>query len=47
VGSGCGAAGKLKELNADLEETLTQIRGVPMVPISGLTGHGWRGSWRP
>lgn len=31
---------KLKALNADLEETLTQVRGVPMVPISGLTGHG-------
>jgi GTP-binding protein len=30
----------LKALNADLDETLTQIRGVPMVPISGLTGHG-------
>ena len=31
---------KLKELNADLEATLAQIRGVPMVPISGLTGYG-------
>jgi GTP-binding protein len=28
-----------KELNADLEETLAQLRGVPMVPISALTGH--------
>jgi GTP-binding protein len=33
-------AAKLRELNADLEETLTQIRGVPMVPISALTGAG-------
>jgi len=31
---------RLKELNADLEETLAQLRGVPMVPISALTGHG-------
>jgi GTP-binding protein len=30
----------MKELQADLEETLAQVRGVPMVPISGLTGHG-------
>jgi GTP-binding protein len=32
--------GKLKQLQADLEETLAQVRGVPMVPISGLTGYG-------
>jgi len=31
---------KLKELNADLSETLAQVRGISMVPISGLTGHG-------
>ena len=31
---------RLKELQADLEETLTQVRGVPMVPISALTGDG-------
>jgi small GTP-binding protein len=31
---------KLQELNADLEATLTQVRGVPMVPISARTGHG-------
>ena len=31
---------KLQELNADLEATLTQVRGVPMVPISAKTGHG-------
>ena len=31
---------KLRELHADLEETLSQVRGVPMVPISALTGKG-------
>jgi GTP-binding protein len=31
---------RLKALKADLEETLTQVRGVPMVPISALTGDG-------
>jgi GTP-binding protein len=31
---------KIKELNADLAETLAQVRGISMVPISGLTGHG-------
>ena len=31
---------RLAELRADLKETLAQIRGVPMVPISGLTGAG-------
>jgi GTPase len=31
---------KLKELHADLDETLAQLRGVPMVPVSGLTGYG-------
>jgi GTP-binding protein len=31
---------RLRELQADLEETLSQVRGVAMVPISGLTGHG-------
>ncbi len=31
---------RLKELNADLEETLQQVRGVPMIPISGKTGDG-------
>ena len=29
---------RLQELQADLEETLTQVRGVPMVPISALSG---------
>jgi GTP-binding protein len=33
-------ADKLRELNADLNHTLIQIRGVPMVPISALTGEG-------
>ena len=31
---------KLRELNADLQETLAQVRGVPMVPISARTGSG-------
>jgi GTP-binding protein len=31
---------RLKELKLDLEETLTQVRGVPMVPISALSGDG-------
>ncbi len=31
---------RLAELKADLEETLTQVRGVPMVPISALGGEG-------
>jgi len=31
---------RLKALKADLEETLTQVRGVPMVPISALKGEG-------
>jgi GTP-binding protein len=31
---------RLRELQSDLEETLSQVRGVAMVPISGLTGHG-------
>jgi GTP-binding protein len=31
---------RLKVLKADLEETLTQVRGVPMVPISALKGEG-------
>ena len=31
---------RLKQLNADLSETLAQVRGVSMVPISGMTGHG-------
>ena len=30
----------LRELNADLERTLAQVRGVPMVPISARTGAG-------
>jgi GTP-binding protein len=30
---------RLRELHADLEETLSQVRGVPMVPISALTGY--------
>jgi GTP-binding protein len=30
----------LRELRADLEETLTQVRGVPMVPISAKSGTG-------
>ena len=33
-------AARLKELRLDLEETLTQVRGVPMVPISALSGEG-------
>jgi GTP-binding protein len=31
---------RLAELHADLGETLAQIRGVPMVPISAITGKG-------
>ncbi len=31
---------RLAELKADLQETLTQVRGVPMVPISALSGDG-------
>ena len=31
---------KLRELRADLGETLTQVRGVPMIPISARTGEG-------
>ncbi|HMB48846.1 MAG TPA: ribosome biogenesis GTPase Der, partial [Afifellaceae bacterium] len=31
---------RLTELRADLEETLQQVRGVPMIPISGKTGDG-------
>ena len=31
---------RLKTLKLDLEETLTQVRGVPMVPISALSGDG-------
>jgi GTPase len=31
---------RLVALKADLEETLTQVRGVPMVPVSALTGDG-------
>lgn len=31
---------RLQELKLDLEETLTQVRGVPMVPISALSGDG-------
>ena len=31
---------RLKELEADLGETLAQLRGVPMVPISSKTGYG-------
>ena len=31
---------RLEELRLDLEETLTQVRGVPMVPISALSGDG-------
>ncbi len=30
----------LRRLRADLEETLTQVRGVPMVPISAKSGSG-------
>jgi GTP-binding protein len=31
---------RLKVLREDLEETLTQVRGVPLVPVSALTGSG-------
>jgi GTP-binding protein len=31
---------RLQALNADLDATLTQVRGVPMVPISAKTGYG-------
>jgi GTP-binding protein len=33
-------AQRLRELKADLDETLTQVRGVPLVPISALSGSG-------
>jgi GTP-binding protein len=33
-------AARLKTLKADLEETLAQLRGVPMVPVSALEGEG-------
>jgi GTP-binding protein len=31
---------RLRELQADLDETLTQVRGVPMVPISARSSEG-------
>lgn len=31
---------RLRELRSDLDETLTQVRGVPMVPISARSGEG-------
>lgn len=31
---------RLKELNEALGETLSQLHGIPMIPISALTGHG-------
>jgi GTP-binding protein len=31
---------RLKELHADLDETLAQVRGVPMVPIAAKSGRG-------
>jgi GTP-binding protein len=31
---------RLRELRSDLDETLTQVRGVPMVPISARLGDG-------
>ena len=31
---------RLRELNADLSETLAQLRGIRMIPISARTGHG-------
>jgi GTP-binding protein len=31
---------RLKEIHADLDETLAQLRGVPMVPISAKSGRG-------
>ncbi len=31
---------RLAELNADLAETLQQVRGVPMIPVSGKSGDG-------
>jgi GTP-binding protein len=31
---------RLKQLQSDLDETLTQVRGVPMVPVSALKGEG-------
>ena len=33
-------AARLKSLEADLDETLTQVRGVPLVPISAKSGTG-------
>jgi GTPase len=33
-------AARLRTLKADLEETLAQVRGVPLVPISALSGSG-------
>jgi GTP-binding protein len=34
---------RLKEIHADLDETLAQVRGVPMVPISAKSGRGLDG----
>jgi GTPase len=31
---------RLRDIRADLDETLVQVRGVPLVPISALTGQG-------
>jgi GTP-binding protein len=31
---------RLRELHADLDETLNQVRGVPMAPVSARTGYG-------
>ena len=31
---------RLAALQADLEQTLAQLHGVPMVPVAGLTGYG-------
>src|SRR5687767_11959653 len=31
---------RLKSLKSDLDETLTQVRGVPMIPISAKSGRG-------
>ena len=36
-----GGAAQLSEIRADLAETLQQVRGVPLVPISALTGRGF------
>jgi len=36
-----GGDAQLKEIQANLSETLQQIRGVPLIPVSALSGRGF------